>query len=269
MAEAEDAAAIGAAGLPRFAIAFQPIVDAEARAVVAHEALLRGPSGTPAGGVLARVHPSVRQRFELDAVAAVLSAFAGTDPAASLHVNLSPAVLLRAPGTVAALARMIAGSAVAADRVVIEVTDGDRIDDAEALAAASAALRANGLRVALDEFGTGYGGVGLLDAVAPDLAKLDIGLTRNIHLHRARRPIVAALLEACARARVGVVAVGVESEGEYRCLAGLGVTRFQGFLFAPPVTGHVLAADEVSFPPALTAAPVADAWARERAAREH
>jgi EAL domain-containing protein (putative c-di-GMP-specific phosphodiesterase class I) len=268
MAQAEGGTAFGAAGLPRFAIAFQPIVDAAAGTVVAHEALLRGLSGTPAGGVLARVHAPERQRFELDAIAVVLTAFAGADPAAALHVNLSPAVLLHAPGTVAEVARMVAASRVAAHRVVIEVTEGERIDDADALADTAAALRGIGVRVALDEFGTGYGGMGLLGAVAPDLVKLDMGLTRNIHLHRARRPIVASLLAACALERVGVVAVGVESEGEYRCLAGLGVTLFQGFLFAPPVTGHVLSSDEVSFPPEPPALPIADPWARERAARD-
>lgn len=269
---AEEAKAVGGAGeapLPAYAIAFQPIVDAGAGAVVGHEALLRGPAGTPAVGVLARVRGADRQRFETEAIAAVLAAFAGAAPAAALHVNLSPEVLLHAPGTVERLQGMVAGSAVAAGRIVVEVTEGERIGDPDALVLAAAALRRAGLRVALDAFGTGYGGVGLLGAVAPDLVKLDMGLTRNIHLHHARRPIVTALLEACARLGIGVVAVGVESEGEYRCLAGLGVTLFQGFLFAPPVTGRPLVAEEVSFPPAPPPQPAGDAWAREAAAREH
>lgn len=253
-----------------YAIAFQPIVDAAAGTVVAHEALLRGPAGSPAGGVLARVPAAERQRFEIEAIAAVLAAFATSGSAAALHVNLSPSVLLHEPGTVSLIARAVAAGPAMPGRIVVEVAEGERIGDAEALAAAAAALRAEGIGVALDAFGTGYGGVGLLDAVAPDLVKLDMALTRNIHLHRARRPIVTALVEACARAGIGVVAVGVESEGEYRCLEGLGLRLFQGFLFAPPVTGQVLAAEEVSFPPQVTTVPaLADAWARERAAREH
>jgi EAL domain-containing protein (putative c-di-GMP-specific phosphodiesterase class I) len=272
MREAEGATAFGgtgAAALPRFAVAFQPIVDAPGRGIVGHEALLRGPSGSPAGGVLARVRDADRQRFEMEAIAAVLAAFPGAGAATALHVNISPSVLLRAPGTIPWLARMASAASVAPERIVIEVTEGERIDDADALAAAAAALRGHGLRIALDAFGTGYGGVGMLEAVRPDLVKLDMGLTRNIHLHRARRPIVAALLEASAGAGIGVVAVGVESEGEYRCLAGLGVTLFQGFLFSPPVTGRMLAAEEVSFPPSPPPLPAADPWSREAAAREH
>lgn len=259
----------GVAAPPRYAVAFQPIVEAGSRRIVAHEALLRGTSGAPAGGVLARVPEPNRQRFEIEAIEAVLAAFAGAEPAASLHVNLSPAALLHAPGTVPLLARVVAASAIEAGRVVVEVSEGGRIGDAEALAGAVAALRAHGLRIALDAFGTGYGGIGMLATAGPDLVKLDMGLARNIHLHRARRPIVSGLLEACARARIGVVATGVESEGEYRCLAGLGVTLFQGFLFAAPATGCVLAEDEVYFPPEPMPIAETDPWRREQLAREH
>jgi len=259
----------GAEALPRYAVAFQPIVEAARRRIVAHEALLRGTSGAPAGGVLARVPAPDRQRFELEAIETVLAAFAAAGPAASLHVNISPAALLHAPGTVPLLARVVAASGVAAERIVIEVGEGERIGDAEALAGAVAALRAHGLRTALDAFGTGYGGIGMLATVGPDLVKLDMGLARNIHLHRARRPIVDGLLEACARAGIAVVATGVESEGEYRCLAGLGVTFFQGFLFAAPATGCVLAEGEVSFPPAPLPIADTDPWRREQLAREH
>jgi len=257
-----------AEALPRFAVAFQPIVDAGGSRIVGHEGLLRGPSWSPAGGVLARVRDADRQRFEMEAIAAALAAFPGAC-AAAVHVNISPSVLLRAPGTIAWLARLASEASIAPERIVIEVTEGERIDDPQALAAAADALRAERFRIALDTFGTGYGGLGMLEAVRPDLVKLDMGLTRNIQLHRTRRPIIAALVEVSARAGIGVVAVGVESEGEYRCLAGLGVTLFQGFLFSPPVTGRMLAAEEVSFPPSPPPLPAADPWSQEAAAREH
>jgi EAL domain-containing protein (putative c-di-GMP-specific phosphodiesterase class I) len=263
----EAGRAAGAAQLPRYAIAFQPIVDVARRRILAHEALLRGSVGTPAGGVLARVPEPERQRFEIGAIAAVLDAFAGTAPSASLHINLSPEVLLRWPGTVPELARVVAASDIPPGRVVIEVAEGERIGDADALVSAFAALRSEGLRTALDAFGTGYGGIGLLASVRPDLVKLDMGLARNVHLHPARRPILSRLLEACADLNVDVVATGVENEGEYRCLARLGVTLFQGFLFAPPATGRVLDADEVSLPPEPAPPGFTDPWQREQSGR--
>jgi len=235
------------ASLPRFAVAFQPIVAPAPRRVVAHEALLRGRGGTPAGGVLGRVPPRERARFEQAALAAALSAFAATGARSALHVNACPVTLARAPDSFDPLAEVAGGEG--AVRIVVEMAEGGSAEP-DHLARAAAEARARGLAVALDQFGTGYGGLGLLDLVRPSVAKLDMSLCRGIHLHRARRSIVAALLAAAAERAITVVAVGVESEGEYRCLAGLGVALFQGFLFAPPVTGEAPGPDAVAWPPA-------------------
>ncbi len=245
---------------PRFDVAFQPIVDVGAGRIVAHEALLRGLGGTPADGVLARVPPARRVAFEAEAVATILSHFATAGAEYDLHVNVSPAVLLRAPGMPATVADLVEGSALAPSRVVIEVTEGERIDDSTALARVVTKARERGLRIALDDFGTGYGGIGLLDEVRPDLVKLDMSLVRGINHHRIRRPTVSRILDAAGRLGIGVVAVGIETEGEFHCLTELGVTLVQGFLVAPPARERLVQSDEIVLPvrrsvPAWLAAP--------------
>lgn len=241
----------GGAGVPRFEVAFQPIVDIAAGRVRAYEALLRGLGGTPAGGVLARVPAQARAAFEFEALAAVLDRFGKGE--ADLHMNFSPAVLVRQPRMVAHLAARLAVAALPPSRLVIEVTEGERIGDAEALAGMMAEARACGFRIALDDFGTGYGGLGLLAEVLPDLVKLDRSLIRGVHQHRVRHPILLRLLEESARLGIGAVAVGVETEAEFHCLASLGVTLFQGFLVSPPTTERLVRMEETGLPPSFSA----------------
>jgi EAL domain-containing protein (putative c-di-GMP-specific phosphodiesterase class I) len=236
------------AAAPRFAVAFQPIVDAAAGRIRAHEALLRGPGGSPAGGVLARVPDPERAAFETTAIDAILRRMAGPDGAADLHVNISPGVLLRRDGVVASLGERLAAAGFPPARLVVEVTEGERIDDTDALKRVIGQARALGLRIALDEFGTGYGGLALLADVDPDMIKLDMTLIRGIHLHRVRRSIVSGILRMAGSLKLDVVAVGVESESEYHCLADLGVTLLQGFLFAAPATERLVAMTDITIP---------------------
>lgn len=245
--------AAGGVGGPRFRVAFQPIVDIAARRVRAYEALLRGPGGTPAGGVLARVPAATRPAFETEALSAILDRFGAGE--GDLHVNFSPAVLAPQRHGITQLIARLAVSALPPGRFVIEVTEGERIGDAEALSAMTREAHAAGFRVALDDFGTGYGGLGLLAEARPDLVKLDRSLIRGIHQHRARHPILARLLDAAAGFGIGAVAVGVETEAEFHCLASLGVTLFQGFLVAPPTTGPLVRMEEIALPLALSPPP--------------
>jgi EAL domain-containing protein (putative c-di-GMP-specific phosphodiesterase class I) len=95
----------------------------------------------------------------------------------------------------------------------------------------------------------------MLAEARPDLVKLDRSLIRGIHQHRARRPILARIIGTAGQLGIGAVAVGVETEAEFLCLASLGVTLFQGFLVAPPTTERLVRMDEIVLPPVLLPHP--------------
>ena len=99
--------------------------------------------------------------------------------------------------------------------------------------------RAMGFQTAIDDFGAGYAGLGLLSEFQPDIVKLDMALTRNIHRDRVRRSIVQATAGMCADLGIRLIAEGIESAEECLALQDLGIHLFQGYFFARPGFEHL------------------------------
>ncbi|MFQ3622017.1 MAG: EAL domain-containing protein [Acetobacteraceae bacterium] len=224
--------------IPAFGIAFQPIVDLGARRVTAQEALVRGVGGRPAGSVLGRVAPQARREFELGVIRYAMARAVGLGLAVDLHVNLSPGVLTPPSGGAAEAAERLMRLAEAErfplQRLVIEVTEGERIDDPAQLRRLADAARTIGLRLALDDFGAGYNGLALLADVEPDMIKIDMALTRGLDRDRVRRAIVAGVLRMVEGGAARIVAEGVETPAEMTALLDLGIEEMQGYLFGAP-----------------------------------
>jgi EAL domain-containing protein (putative c-di-GMP-specific phosphodiesterase class I) len=108
------------------------------------------------------------------------------------------------------------------------------IEDLGLLAKRINEFRALGLKVAIDDFGSGYSGLNLLADFQPDQIKLDMRLVRGIDLNGPRQAIVRAVGQVCVDLGIDVIAEGVETVEEYTWLANHDVRLFQGFLFARP-----------------------------------
>ena len=111
---------------------------------------------------------------------------------------------------------------VPADRLIFELTEPEQITD-----------RAHSFRTALDDFGSGFGGLSLLAHFQPDLVKIDMSLLRHLDTDTRRHAIVNGSAGICRALSIGV-AEGVETVAELAALRALGVTLFQGYLFAKP-----------------------------------
>ena len=120
------------------------------------------------------------------------------------------------------------------ERVVLEVTENQVIDDQRRFADAINEFRAEGVMVAIDDFGAGYSGLNLLANFQPDLVKLDMELVRGIAHHGPRQAIVHAIHQACNDLGIDVIAEGVETLEEFYWFEDEGLTLFQGYLFARP-----------------------------------
>jgi EAL domain-containing protein (putative c-di-GMP-specific phosphodiesterase class I) len=97
-----------------------------------------------------------------------------------------------------------------------------------------AEYRRIGFTTALDDFGAGYAGLGLLANFQPDLIKIDMELVRDIATSPVRKAIVAGIVKMAHDMDIAVIAEGVETEGELLALRALGIRLFQGYLFAKP-----------------------------------
>lgn len=226
--------------LPRFAVAFQPILDVESGLTIAQEALVRGPEGEPASKVLSGV--AAADRYGLDVEirrAALAEALRLGLPAttASLTLNIYPGCVGHPRFGVARTVADAEAIGFPMDRLVFEISESEPVQDPPALAAELSALQRRGLRIALDDVGTGHARLPLLMVWRPDGAKIAreviMGLDRNPEQHERVR-LTLGQLEA-----FGLVPVveGVETEGEFTALRTLGVRAMQGYLFARPALG--------------------------------
>lgn len=217
-----------------FSFAFQPVVDLKHRTVVAHEALVRGPAGEGAGAVLAQVHEGNRYRFDQACRVKAIKSAAALGMQERLSINFLPNAVYKPELCIRTTLEAARVHGFPLERIVFEVTEGERVEDGPWFAEILREYRRCGFLTAIDDFGAGYAGLRLLSDFQPDIVKIDMDLVRGIDAHRPRRAIVRHLLGLCEEMGIHVVAEGVETPAERDCLADLGVRYLQGWLFARP-----------------------------------
>jgi len=211
-------------------VVFQPIVEIQSREPVAFEALCRfnaAPHRSPDQWFADAAAHDLGLEFELRAISLALEHRDHLPDGCSLHLNVSPSVAMQPE--LAALLRQ-----ERPERLILEITEHAHIDDYPALTAALAPIRDAGVRLGVDDAGSGFSSMSHIVNMEPDIIKVDISLVRDIHLNKMRRAMVGALAEFGRQAGPLVVAEGVEVEEERSVLISLGVTAAQGYLFGRP-----------------------------------
>lgn len=220
-------------------MAFQPIVDAAARRVVAHEALVRGEDGASAAQVLETITPERMYAFDQACRVAAIESAAALDLPGRLSINFLPNAVYEPENCIRrtlATARRVGWPL---ERIVFEVAERERVATPQHLLDILGSYRSKGFLTAIDDFGAGFAGLNLLADFQPDFVKLDMGLVRGLDGSRPRRAIVAHVARLCAELGVEVVGEGVETTGESQALRDLGIVLQQGYLFARPALGAV------------------------------
>ncbi len=148
-------------------------------------------------------------------------------------VNVEP-LTLTAPAFWERIPEWLTKSPVPPSQIVLEFTEGHAIHDMELLQSLARRLREIGLRIAVDDLGSGVASLSHMARLAPDFIKADQSLVQQVH----RRPYQAALLNALAhfanRMCVGFIAEGIETEDELQAVVDADVPWGQGFLFGMP-----------------------------------
>ncbi len=120
------------------------------------------------------------------------------------------------------------------DRVVLEITEHQGVDDFGMLADALAEMRAAGLRLAVDDAGVGYSGLQHILQLKPDIIKLDRFFVRQIDSDPSRRALAASLAVFAGQVGSTIIAEGVEVAAELDTLRALGFNTIQGYLLGKP-----------------------------------
>ncbi|MEP6632670.1 MAG: sensor domain-containing phosphodiesterase [Luteimonas sp.] len=156
-----------------------------------------------------------------------------------VRVNVSGRQFEQA-GLVADVASALAEHGLAPQRLCLELTETALLRDPASAADTLARLRALGIGVALDDFGTGYSSLAYLKHLPIDALKLDQSFVAGLPADQYDFAIVQAVVGLARQMRIDVVAEGVETQAQSDCLRDCGISRAQGFLFAPPMSGETL-----------------------------
>jgi diguanylate cyclase (GGDEF)-like protein len=230
----EVARALAARG---FELHYQPIVAADTGGVIGVEALLRW--NHPTRGMIppSVFIPVAEEAGLMDQVGEFVLRRALTDaerwPGLYVSVNLSP-LQVRDPGFVDLVGSVLAEREFARTRLVLEVTEGVLIDDPDETRARLLALRRLGVRLALDDFGSGYSNLSYLQQLPFDKLKIDRSFVTSLGTSANGGVIVQAVIALGRALGMDVVVEGVETEEQRVLLRLAGCNEMQGYLFARP-----------------------------------
>lgn len=209
---------------------FQPVVELARERVVAVEALARfdGPPHLPPDAWFADAHAAgLGTELELLAIEQALDVLDHLPSKLLVGVNASPRTLASP-----SLHHLL--SAVDGNRVAVEITEHMAVDDYAHLRRRLTALRDLGVRLAVDDTGSGYASFRHILSLSPEFIKLDLALTKGIDTDPARRALAAALVGFVSQSGAQLVAEGIETEAELATVRELGIPFAQGYHLGRP-----------------------------------
>jgi EAL domain-containing protein (putative c-di-GMP-specific phosphodiesterase class I) len=209
---------------------FQPIVDLRTRTATGCEALSRfqlEPFRPPDQWFAEAEAAGFGLELEMHAIRSAVRSRRGLPRDMYLSVNASPQTLLSED-----FSTLVAN--MDGESLVVEVTEHSAVEDYDALRAAIDQLRSHGVRLAIDDLGTGFASFMHIVKLLPEFIKLDLSLTRDIESDPVKQALTAALVGFSAQIGSQLIAEGVETEAELRTLEGLGVESAQGYYLGAP-----------------------------------
>jgi diguanylate cyclase (GGDEF)-like protein len=223
----------------QFELYYQPLVNLERNEICGFEALLRWNHGkhgrvSPANflpiaeelGLMVPIGDWVLQQACNEAAA--------WPDAVKLAVNLSPSQF-RCPNLVQSVIKALATSGLAPQRLELEITEAVLLQDSEATFATLGQLRDLGVRIALDNFGSGYSSLTNLQKLPFDKIKVDRSFIRNLSEANVDAvAVVRSVVGLGVSLGMATTAEGVETKEQLHQVRAQGFTEMQGYYICPP-----------------------------------
>lgn len=160
----------------------------------------------------------------------------GRRPALKISFNFA-GMLFSDQSIIKDVRNTFSASPIKLSQVVLEVTERDPIENFTLTRQVIAALQGLGVRIAIDDVGTGHSGLSYMLKLGVDIIKIDKMFVDAIGTDRNSTTIVETLVDLAHNMRMDVVAEGVENFEQVMHLRELGVRSAQGYVFAPPLPG--------------------------------
>jgi EAL domain-containing protein (putative c-di-GMP-specific phosphodiesterase class I) len=221
---------------------FQPIVDLRDGRTVGFEALAElGPAWLVTAELLSLandlgLHGEITT-MTLRSAAHEAAEWAHLAPDRQLSVTVNvPPLQLQSPGFADGVLAVLAEAGLSPDRLILDITNEPRISDEPHATAELQRLHALGVRIAVDDFGSGRFGVSYLQRLPLDAVKLDFSLIHNDDARARPRDIVAGVVDFAAALHLDIVGQGLATADDRILARDAGCTYAQGPAVSHPLT---------------------------------
>lgn len=186
------------------------------------------------------------------------------NPGTSLDVAVNVSVKqLVHPDFCPAVAGVLTATGVDPRALVLEITEDVLISETERAVAALKQLKSLGVRIALDDFGSGYSSLSYLSRLPIDIVKIDQSFIADIGHGRPGAAIAAAVTDLSHALGLRVIAEGVETRAQRDGVHQMGCEAAQGYFFARPVPADAISRLNSTLPSessVLEIRPLSQAW---------
>jgi serine phosphatase RsbU (regulator of sigma subunit)/EAL domain-containing protein (putative c-di-GMP-specific phosphodiesterase class I)/predicted transcriptional regulator len=223
---------------------YQPIVSLLNGQIYGYEALSRVLNNKTSSKIvdlsieqIFRMSDGVNKSLEFEALCrskALKNAKSIIETGKKLFLNVNPNIINSANFKAGLTKGLLDKEGIDSRKVVFEITESIAITNRKIFLSSINHYRNQNYMIAIDNVGSGYSGLNMINDIKPDIIKLDMNLIRNIDKDETKQFLCKSIVDFCKDAGIKVLAEGIETEDELRMLIKLNIELGQGYFIGVP-----------------------------------
>lgn len=172
--------------------------------------------------------------FDLACLCKTLKAARGLPPAGKIFINIHPRVICDGDRFARTLLSAARENGVALDRIVLEITEQEKLEATDSTMPALDELRAHGVQFALDDVGSSYAHLDQIARIRPSYLKISQEFGTNFEKDPSRKKIIRNIQSLAHDFECEIIVEGIETEETSQAATDLGARYAQGYLYGRP-----------------------------------
>lgn len=220
---------------------FQPISSIEKQTVFAYEALCRTLDPNPFNNIEVMFDFAHKSGLTLpldmycrENALAIASKQNLCNTNSLLFINICPTTLTHPDHSIGTTEFFCQEYNIDKSRVVLEITEQEAVSNFSLFSQTVEHYRKCGFKIAIDDFGAGYGGLKMLSVLEPDFVKIDRHFFKDTKKSKINFNLIDAIFTACHRIGIDVIAEGIETAQDLEVCREIGIDLVQGYYIARP-----------------------------------